>query len=276
MSTQAPCGKLCFSRAHERGRPGRFARVLWKRFTDVSKLTLVRHGQAEPFQQESAALTSLGEAQAAKLAQFWLRNQIRFDEVRSGVLARQTRTEQVIAACFRASGQPWPEARADGAWNEYDAPGVLRHCVPANPRLAALAADFEHARSGPDANRRFQRMFEAAMLCWLEGWPDQSKADNMATLGVEPWTVLRERVSGALRRIMEGAPGRRVAVFTSGGPIGFAVHLALQSPPRSFLDVNWRIRNGSVTEFLFDRERFTLGSFNGVPHLDDAALWTYR
>lgn len=115
----------------------------------MSTLTLVRHGQAEPFQRESAALTSLGEAQAAKLAQFWLRHQVRFDEVHAGVLARQTRTEQVIAASFRASGQSWPEARADRAWSEYDAPGVLQHCVPADPRLAALAADFEQARSAP-------------------------------------------------------------------------------------------------------------------------------
>ena len=73
-----------------------------------------------------------------------------------------------------------------------------------------------------------------------------------------------------------GPPGRRVVVFTSGGPIGFAVQHALQAPPRSFLDVNWRIRNCSVTEFLFDRSRFTLDSFNGVSHLDDAALRTYR
>jgi broad specificity phosphatase PhoE len=244
--------------------------------SDVSTLTLVRHGQAEPFQRESAALTSLGEAQAAKLGQFWLRKQVRFDEVHCGVLPRQTRTEHVVAACYREAGQPWPEAHADAAWNEYDVTGVLQHYVPADPRLAALAADFEQARSGPDANRRFQRMFEAAMLCWLEGWPDQPKAGNMATSGVEPWAAFRDRVSGAIRRIREGSPGRRVAVFTSGGPIGFAVHFALQAAARSFLDVNWRIRNGSVTEFIFDRKRFTLDSFNGVPHLDDAALWTYR
>ncbi len=234
----------------------------------MSTLTFVRHGQAEPFQRESAALTSLGESQAAALAQFWLRNRVRFDEVQRGVLARQTRTEQVIAACFRSAGEPWPEARADAAWNEYDAPGVLQHVVPADPRLAALAADFELARHTPDANRRFQRMFEAAMSSWLEG--------NAATKDVEPWAAFRDRVSGAIRRIMEGPSGRRVAVFTSGGPIGFAVHSALQSPARSFLDVNWRIRNGSVTEFLFDRERFTLDSFNGVPHLGNPALRTYR
>jgi broad specificity phosphatase PhoE len=213
-------------------------------------------------------LTSLGEAQAAKLAQFWLRNQVRFDEVYCGVLARQARTEQVVAACFQATGEPWPEAQADAAWNEYDAPGVLRHVVPADPRLAALAADFEQARSSPDANRRFQRMFEAAMLCWLE--------DNITSNGVEPWAAFRGRVSSAIGRLMEGPPGRRVAVFTSGGPIGFAVHFALQAPARSFLDVNWRIRNGSVTEFIFDRERFTLDSFNGIGHLDGTALQTYR
>ena len=234
----------------------------------MSTLTLVRHGQAGRFQQESAALTSLGEAQAGKLAQFWLRNQVRFDEVHCGALPRQMRTEQVIAECFRASGRPWPEARADRSWNEYDAGGVLRHLVPANPRLAALAADFQMALSGPDENRTFQRMFEAAMLCWLEADAD--------TNGVEAWTAFRDRVSGALRSLIEGPPGRRVAVFTSGGPIGFTLQYALQAPSKRFLDVNWRIRNCSVTEFVFDRERFTLDSFNGVPHLDDAALRTYR
>jgi broad specificity phosphatase PhoE len=212
-------------------------------------------------------LTSLGEAQAAKLAQFWLRHRVRFDEVYCGVLARQARTEQVIADGFRASGQAWPPAQTDAAWNEYDAPGVLQHSVPAEPRLAALAADFERDRSSPDANRRFQRMFEAAMLCWLAG---------MATNGVEPWSAFSGRVAGAIGRLMEGPPGRRVVVFTSGGPIGFAVRFALQAPDRSFLDVNWRIRNSSVTEFVFDRERFTLDSFNGIAHLDDTTLRTYR
>jgi broad specificity phosphatase PhoE len=211
-------------------------------------LTLVRHGQAERFLGANAALSALGAAQAAKLAGFWLRNRVRFDEVHSGTLPRQTHTEQIIAACFRAAGRPWPEAGRDPSWNEYDAPGVLRH-VP------------------PDDSPGFQRAFEAAMLGWLEA--------ATATGGVEPWTAFRDRVSGAIRRMMEGPPGRRAAVFTSGGPIGFAVHAALQAPARSFLEVNWRIRNCSVTQFVFDRQRFTLDSFNSIGHLDDATL-TYR
>ena len=76
----------------------------------------------------------------------------------------------------------------------------------------------------------------------------------------EPWTAFRARVSGAIQHIMAGPPSRRVVVFTSGGPIGFTVHCAMGSPAKKFLDVNWRVRNTSVTQFLFDRTRLTLDS----------------
>jgi broad specificity phosphatase PhoE len=234
----------------------------------VSTLTLVRHGQAHPFQREKASLTGLGEAQAATLAQFWLRHGIEFDEVYSGTLPRQVRTEEVVGESYRAAGRSWPEPVRDAAWNEYDAPGVLQHLVPGDARLRGLAAEFENARATPDENRRFQRMFEAAMSLWLEGARE--------TNGVESWPVFRSRVSTAIQRLMAGPASRRVAIFTSGGPIGFAVHYALQAPSRSFLDVNWRVRNTSITEFIFDRSRLSLDCFNAIPHLDDASLRTYR
>jgi broad specificity phosphatase PhoE len=234
----------------------------------VSTLTLVRHGQAYPFQRESAALTAAGEAQAARLAQLWLRRSVQFDEVYSGTLPRQVRTEEVVGECLRAAGRPWPAAVLDPAWNEYDAPGVLEHLVPADARLTALAAEFERARATPDEYRRFQRMFEAAMAHWLE--------TTIETSGVESWPVFRTRVSTAIQRLIDGPPGRRIAVFTSGGPIGFTVQRSLQAPARSFLDVNWRVRNTSITEFVFDRSRLTLDCFNAFPHLDDVSLWTYR
>ncbi len=228
----------------------------------MSTLTLVRHGQAEPFQQELSELTAVGQSQAAQLANYWLRHQVQFDEVYSGELPRQMGTEQIVAETFRSSGQSWPEARRDPAWNEYDASGVML-------RKAAKFAAFEQLRANRDAYRAFQKMFESKMSDWLDG--------NLTGDGVEPWTAFRDRVTGAIRRIMDGPPSRRVAVFTSGGPIGFAVHYALHAPAKSFLDVNWRVRNGSVSEFIFDRERFSLDSFNGIPHLmEDAAMRTWR
>lgn len=233
----------------------------------MSHLTLIRHGQAKSFDRERV-LTPLGEAQAARLACAWLQHQIRFDEVWSGTLARQAGTEAAVAKAFRDAGQPWPDAKRDPGWNEYDAAGVLGRFVPANPELAALGAAYDAARGGPGENRAFHKMLEAAMLGWLDG--------SLQADGVESWPAFRDRVSAAIAAIMSGPPGRRVAVFTSGGVIGFAVHLAMKAPPKSFLDVNWRIRNCSVTEFLFDQDRLTLDSFNGIPHLEELALRSYR
>ena len=51
---------------------------------------------------------------------------------------------------------------------------------------------------------------------------------------------------------------------------------AVRAPDRSFLELNWRVRNCSLTEFVFSQDRFTLDSFNHVSHLEDAALHTFR
>jgi broad specificity phosphatase PhoE len=228
----------------------------------VSSLTLIRHGQAASLGRDEA-LTSLGETQAAALARCWLGRGTRFDEVFTGTLARQVSTERVAAGSFRQAGAPWPEAVRTAAWNEYDATGVLAHLIAHDHRIAALAADYEAERD----TRSFHRLIEAAMTCWIEG-----AIDNAA---VEQWPVFRDRVAGAIRAIMNGPAGRRVAVFTSAGPIGFAVHFSMKAPPRSFLDVNWRIRNCSVTDFVFDSGRFSLDRFNDTAHLDDAIL-TFR
>ena len=233
----------------------------------MSTLTLVRHGQAKSFEPDHV-LTATGEAQANHLAQYWLRHHLQFDEVYSGSLARQAGTEQIVARCFCEAGQPWPPAVRDPAWNEYDATGALAHLAHHDPAIAALAAEYQSARDTPEENRRFQRVLEAAMLRWLAG--------TLGSQHIESWLAFRDRVTAAFQRLREGPPGRRIVVFTSGGPIGFTTHLAMQAPPKVFLDINWRVRNASVTQFVFDRERFTLDSFNAIPHLDDPGLWTYR
>jgi broad specificity phosphatase PhoE len=67
-----------------------------------------------------------------------------------------------------------------------------------------------------------------------------------------------------------------VAVFTSGGVIGVTVQNVLNAPEPLALEINWRVRNCSMTEFIFSRDRLSLDSFNTIPHLDDPALRTYR
>jgi broad specificity phosphatase PhoE len=240
----------------------------------LAHLTLVRHGQATAFEKITDRLSPLGETQSAKLAQYWIRNQVSFDEVYTGSLLRQKRTEELVAAEYHAAGARWPLAQALTELNEYEADRVVRYLAP---ELATRDEEFrkllEASRGdGPDRNRRFQRMFEALMSRWVAG----TLAAPDVGPGVEPWTAFHERVGNGLRRMMGAGRGRRVVAFTSGGVIGVAVQIALGAPDPSGLEVNWRVRNSSLTEFLFSGERLSLDSFNAIPHLDHPALRSFR
>src|SRR5262249_36460319 len=137
-----------------------------------------------------------------------------------------------------------------------------------NPGFAQMAERFLRSE-GNERVRCFQPMFQTLLLHW------QSGEANGASM--ETWPAFRDRVQRAIRQLQERVGrGRRVALFTSGGFIGGAAQMALAAPDRTMIELHWRLRNTSLTEFAFTRERFSLDSFNAVPHLEDPALWTYR
>jgi len=134
------------------------------------------------------------------------------------------------------------------AFNEYDADGILR----ASP-------DYKPTQD----RREFQLMFEVVMRQWIAG----------ELQGIESWVQFRERVtSGLLAIIRAKKPSRKVVVFTSGGPIGIAVQTALHAPEAMAIEVNWRVRNCSLTEFLFTQDRVSLDVFNATPHLEEVTF----
>jgi broad specificity phosphatase PhoE len=212
----------------------------------MSTLTVVRHGQARPFDANPDQLSPLGEEQARMLGEYWKRLGIKFDEVWSGSLVRQRQTAEL------ACGAPW----VSEDWNEYDANGILHSYAP----------PYE-IEPGMDRNKKFQKVFEPAMLGWLT-------AEEHPT--VETWGTFRDRVLRALRKIQEGPSNRNVALFTSGGPVSVLVQHAINAHDRSFLEINWRVKNCSITEFTFSRDRISLDSFNSLPHLEKAELRTFR
>jgi broad specificity phosphatase PhoE len=236
-------------------------------------LVLIRHGQPQTFEKDGDRLSPLGEEQARTLAGYWIRQGVNFDEVYSGALVRQRRTAEIVEECFIQSGLEWPQLQTTPELNEYDSIGIINNLIPSlaqrDAAFRALAEAFEQNRDAPDRNRHFQRMFEAVTSAWLGG--------EFEAEGVEPWRSFQSRVRAAIKRITsaEGS-GRRVAVFTSGGVIGLAVQNVLNAPEPSALEINWRVRNCSLTEFTFSRNRISLDSFNTTPHLDDPAMRTYR
>ncbi len=238
----------------------------------MSVLTLVRHAQASLFADNYDALSPKGETQARLLGEFWARRRIDFDEVYCGPRARQRQTAEIVGSALTQGGRAWPEPVVLSELDEYDLGGILQtiapHLARQDPAFAELLARYRQHDAGPERERTFRRVFEALSRHWA--------TTPQAHEGVEGFPAFRDRVERALRGVMDRpGSGRRVALFTSGGFIGTSVRLALAAPDRMALEVNWRVRNCSLTEFVFTKDRLTLDCFNALPHLEDAALWTY-
>jgi broad specificity phosphatase PhoE len=239
----------------------------------MSVLTLVRHGQASFFADDYDQLTPLGEQQSRLLGEYWIRHGVSFDAVYTGPRARQQRSAEIVGAVFHQAASAWPDPVVVPDLDEFDLHGIFHRLAPEfcrqNADFAGLFDGYRRSAGESDRLRTFQRMFEMLLV----HWQTQPAGDGR----FECWPDFRERVERAIRQVVEApAPGRRVVMFTSGGFIGNAARRALSAPDRSALELAWRLRNSSLTEFVFTQNRFNLDSFNAVPHLEERVLWTYR
>jgi broad specificity phosphatase PhoE len=237
----------------------------------MSTLLLVRHGQARAFDADSDRLTELGEEQARVVGEHLAKSGVEVDEVYAGTLIRQRRTLEIAAEAYARGGKAFPAPVFDAAWNEYDAGGILGGLLPElrgrDQEFKKLVDEFEQAAARPDRNRYFQRMFEVLMAAWQRG--------DVAVESVEPFAHFQRRVADAFRAVTGRGGRRSVAVFTSGGPIGVCMQTALEAAPMTALRLNWRVKNASVTEFVFSEGRISLECFNVVEHLTPS-LRTFR
>ena len=238
----------------------------------MSQLVIVRHGQAAAFSEDSDRLTELGERQSAVLGEYCASRKLEFDEVLVGGLRRHAQTEAQVAAAYERAGLPWPAARLLPGWNEYDAGAIMQKLGEAlrerDLGFRKQVEEFQAAAGTPQQNRFFQRMFEALMARWIAG--------DIAVDGVESFEAFHARVCDALDAVLGGQGSRRVIVFSSGGPIGVSVQRTLRAPKPVALELNWRVRNTALTEYVFGPGRISLDLFNATPHLADERLQSFR
>lgn len=239
----------------------------------MSTLWVVRHGQASFFEQDYDRLSSLGEEQARRLGSLWAKRGLRLDQVYCGPRVRHIESARIAGEQLTAGGIAWPAVQTHPDFDEYAAEAVLKTALPGlierHAPIRKLQSAIDASRDRAETLRNFQRLYEVVISQWVRG--------ELPLDDVEPWTNFRTRVLDGLERIIREAPrGANVALFTSGGPVGIAVERALGTPERSTLQLAWMAHNGSVTEFLFSTDRFTLSRYNAVDHLDDPALITYR
>jgi broad specificity phosphatase PhoE len=244
-------------------------------------LALVRHGQASAFAENYDRLSTLGELQSKLLGACWKRRGVTFDRVFCGPRVRQQRTAEIVAD---HAGAPTPvmlesldEMRVEPLFAEHMPELYQRHGHLQTLSDAMVAAD----GYAPKA-KAFARLFGATLHLWLRG--------EVSAEGVEPWVAFQARMRKVLADLQFEGQGKRIALFTSAGPIALALQFATGLDDVRALDAAFRVRNSSVSEFLFSSggsllpgaperaagERFSLSSFNETPHLEDAAQVTVR
>jgi broad specificity phosphatase PhoE len=239
----------------------------------MSRLFVVRHGQASFMEQNYDKLSAVGETQSRLLGQYWAQRRVIFDRIYCGPRVRQIETARIAGEAYTELGLPWPEAVIMPEFDEYAGESVLDACLPQlveiNPEIRELHQAFTNARNINEQHKTFQRLFEVVIGKWV--------AQEIVVDTIESWQEFSARVDRGLSKIAAAdGKGQQVALFSSGGPIGVTVQRALELAPQMTLKIAWMARNCSFTELLFSGERFTLSGFNSFPHLDDPSVLTYR
>lgn len=239
----------------------------------MSHLILVRHGQASFLETNYDKLSAKGEFQSRLLGEYWAQHQVRIDRVYTGPRVRQKETARIAGEAYGKAGLPWPEPVVLDAFDEFQAEAVMAQALPQmverDGNVRTLHEAFIKAEGKDEKFRTFQRVFEIVVRQWAQG--------ELATPGIEAWPEFCDRVQVALKKLVEnGNGGQRVAVFSSGGPVGVAMQKALRLSTDATLHAAWMVRNSAYSEFLFSTDRFTLSSYNANPHLVDPLYLTYR
>jgi broad specificity phosphatase PhoE len=213
----------------------------------MGNLYLVRHGQASFGAADYDNLSELGRRQSVRLGAYFKQKGLQFDAVLTGTLRRHTQTWEGIAEGAGLTQVPlaWP------GLNEYDGEAVIRTLHPG-------------ALDKPDtaeAYRHHFRLLRDGLTQWMNG--------VVSPHGMPSYPEFVQGVTSALDHVRQHHTGN-VLIVSSGGPISTAVGHILGTTPETTIELNFRIRNSSVTEFTFTPKRHMLVTYNTLPHLDSA------
>lgn len=216
----------------------------------MGNLYLVRHGQASFGAKNYDQLSELGTRQSVRLGQYLAEKGLQFEAIYTGNLRRHTQTLDGIRTGFDTAAGIGPIHARPGL-NEYDGEAVINAVAP-------------HPLQRPDTPELYRehfRMLRDGLTQWMNG--------VISPKGMPTYDEFVAGVTGTLDHIRKQHTGN-VLIVSSGGPISTAVGHLLGTSPETTIALNYRIRNSSLTEFIFTPKRYVLLSYNGLPHLDSA------
>jgi broad specificity phosphatase PhoE len=208
--------------------------------------------------------------QARQLGLHWVELNLVFDQVYVGPRRRHRQTLDAVAAVYRERGLCWPEAIALPELDEHFGYDVLTRSLPdliqRDPAIREMKQKWR--KDSDTAQRDYLRLFQKVTRMWVRR--------ELSLPDLEAWHEFRSRVQrGLVTMTGVGGGNQKVVAFSSGGPVAAAMGLALNLDDEKTLELSWVVRNAAFNEFLFSPGRFSLMTFNAVPHLTNTQLLTF-
>lgn len=215
----------------------------------MSRIYLVRHGQASLEQGGAGSLTPAGVRQCEALARHWKAIDRHMDLVFAGTLPRQLESAEAFARAAAGASDVATAVRRLPGIEEYD-------------HLALIAAHAGQAGIPLDARDLHGRLVPA-LHAWVE--------DRLH--GVERFADFRARCSAALATAIGiTGRGRQAVLFASAGSLAAAMQTFLGVGDRDLLRLKLTFYNTGVSCLLSDGERVTIESVNAIGHLEQPEL----
>ena len=217
----------------------------------MSRIYLVRHGQAPFGTEDYDRLTATGVTQCEQLARHWRVIGRKIDCLFSGTLRRQRDSAAAFARGFGDQGGAVLEPRALAGFEEYDHRALLDAHVPGG------------SRPNSQDPRDFHRRLTGALMAWTDG----------SIAGFERYDAFRQRCATALAALLAATGrGRTAVLFASAGSLAAAMQGALGIGDRDAVRLKLTFYNTGVSCLLWDGETITIESLNAVSHLEHPAF----
>lgn len=236
----------------------------------MSEIYFIRHSQASFGSENYDRLSEKGVLQAKILGSHLAGLGVKFDAVCFGEMERQEKTAEAMTDAYRRKGIFVPDPVVDASFNEYDSALVwqsqTKMMLEDDPGL------LDELNQDQTNKKAFQKIFSRVMERWISGKFDAP--------GIVTWDGFKNRVVLGLSTLVKTwGPSKRIAVFSSGGPISLVVQRTLDLSDAKAIEISWQVMNASITRIKYNSRNISLAGFNEITHLEltgDTTLLTYR
>jgi broad specificity phosphatase PhoE len=221
----------------------------------MSKIFLIRHGQASLGKANYDQLSDLGVRQAELLGSYFDKLQLTPDLVVQGSMQRHAQTASSLLMNLQCGAESAAlQVQTNDLWNEFDFESLVK----------AYLAENSEELTAPKTPSDFFSLLKKALLAWSENKIESSLP--------ETWLDFESRIRNALNELhtLASNPSNgTIFVVSSGGAISMALKQILGTSNQTMIDLNLQTKNTGITELFAKRGSCYLSAFNHVAHLSN-------